>query len=276
MQSVYERFYVTRLTELSVNRFKWNNLPVSVDPRFLEMTLLNNGLAVFFQDENMAAGIGEDGAYMALPATPAGQHNPTNNPTKFQINAVNYPNKKQLSARECVPIWANVTRTSDRDLVDIYAHRLASLDMTLDINAMNARRTKTVVADENTRLSGANAARLIEEGAPVVYTNTPLESMISVVDFAVDPKSIETLHVYKVRLWNECMMLLGIQGANQDKKERLVADEVHANKEQVDLNEHNALATRQLAAEQINRKYGTNISVEFVTQENAFSAIDGG
>ena len=34
--------YVDRLTELSVSMFDWKNLPETVDPRFLELTLMIN------------------------------------------------------------------------------------------------------------------------------------------------------------------------------------------------------------------------------------------
>ena len=47
-----------------------------------------------------------------------------------------------------------------------------------------------------------------------------------------------------------------------DKRERLVADEVQANNEQVQASEDVMLKARQRACEEINRIFGTNISVE--------------
>ena len=44
--------YYDRLTELSISMFEWRNLPDSVDPRFLELTLFANGYAVFFKEED--------------------------------------------------------------------------------------------------------------------------------------------------------------------------------------------------------------------------------
>ena len=40
--------YFKRLMELSITMFKWNNLPDTVDERFLELTLFTDGQAVFF------------------------------------------------------------------------------------------------------------------------------------------------------------------------------------------------------------------------------------
>ena len=44
------RQYYNRLVELSISMFEWKNLPDSVDPRFLELTLFTDGQAVFFED----------------------------------------------------------------------------------------------------------------------------------------------------------------------------------------------------------------------------------
>ena len=47
------RQYYNRLTELSISMFEWKNLPDTVDPRYLELTLFTDGQAVFFKDEEI-------------------------------------------------------------------------------------------------------------------------------------------------------------------------------------------------------------------------------
>ena len=59
------------------------------------------------------------------------------------------------------------------------------------------------------------------------------------------------------------MTFLGINNANQDKKERLVVAEVSANDSEIMMARKIALDSRQLACEQINKKYGLNVSVEW-------------
>ena len=41
--------YVNRLTELSISMFEWKNLPNTVDARFLELALFNDGMTVFLR-----------------------------------------------------------------------------------------------------------------------------------------------------------------------------------------------------------------------------------
>ena len=68
----------------------------------------------------------------------------------------------------------------------------------------------------------------------------------------------------RMRLWNDCMTLLGIQNTNSDKRERMVVDEVNANDGQVKAARNVALMVRQEAANQINRMYpGLNVQVDW-------------
>ena len=43
--------YYNRLKELALNLFKWINLPDTIDERYLELTLYEQGQAVFFRDD---------------------------------------------------------------------------------------------------------------------------------------------------------------------------------------------------------------------------------
>ena len=43
--------YLQRLTELAISMFKWENLPSTVDPRYLELHLFENGCVVYFNDD---------------------------------------------------------------------------------------------------------------------------------------------------------------------------------------------------------------------------------
>jgi hypothetical protein len=59
------------------------------------------------------------------------------------------------------------------------------------------------------------------------------------------------------------MTFLGINNSNQDKRERLVADEVAANDQQISAARNSAMGARKYACEQINKRFGLDISVEW-------------
>lgn len=274
-EQAIQRMYVRKGMDLAANRFKWTGLPPEIDPRHLEMQLLTFGLCVFYK-KPMDVRFPEK--YMALQAQPRGQWNWQQNPISYTVAGANLPlilPSQNISARDCVPIWANYLRDGgDMDVISIYAAKLANLDMSIEINSRNARRTRVVFANENQRLSVSNMQRQIDEGAP--YISLDMETYpemgvpIQAVDLGVNPDSIRELHVVRTRLWGDFMGLLGIDFANTEKKERVQAAEVDANNSQVDAMRAVNLNARKDAADQINRKYGLEVGVEFhITTETS-------
>ena len=85
--------------------------------------------------------------------------------------------------------------------------------------------------------------------------------MITTLDLN-PPMVFPDLQVQKHMVLNEVFTDLGINNANMDKRERMVANEVEANNEQVKASEDVMLKVRKEACKQINRIFGTNISVE--------------
>lgn len=256
------RMYQRILTELAVNRFKWSGMPESIDVRFLELTLFTHALSVFYDDRQFG--------YLALRGGSTGYLNMLNNPVSFTVVG-NHFISKIIKATECVPIWANYMRMPDLDIVSIYSQRFADMDRTVEVNALNSRNTKVLVTSENTKLSAVNFNRQIDEGqngVQIAASGMPLQDMLSsvqVVDLGIDTEAILNLHIVRTREWNECMGLLGIANANQDKKERLVSAEVGANDEQSDMMRYVNLNARRMACEQINSMFDLNVSVEYNT-----------
>lgn len=256
---IIRRMYERVLMELNANKFKWNNLPPSVDVRYMELSLQRQALAVFYLDKRF-------NQFMALPATPSGQLNLMDEPIAYTIQGRGPHRSIMLKADKCVPIWANYLRVPDLDIIQIYAQRLASIDRSIEIGTNNLRRSRVLVGSKNQRLTLANVSRLIDEGNATigVGTNFDIES-IREFDLGADPKSVEALQLTRTRVWNECMGLLGINNANQDKKERLVADEVAANDEQVTAMKHVNLNARRRAADEINEMFDLDVTVEYAT-----------
>lgn len=255
---VFESMYIRLLTELCVNRFTWIGLPSTIDVRFLEMRLFYNALAIFYYDA-------EYNRYFALRGTAGGTSNMYDNPTSFTVIGNAHGPNKTLNPKECVPIWANYNRMPDLDVVMVYASRLAEFDRTVEINSMQQRKPFVISAPESQRLTVVNALKQQAEGefAIVGNENFDMNSTVQAFNTGIDKDLVLNTLLAKQKIWNECMTLLGINNANQDKRERLVADEVAANDEQVGAFRLPLLNARLEACEQINRMYGLSVSVEW-------------
>lgn len=270
-QAQLERMHLRFLTELSLNRFRWIGLPPEIDPRFLEVTMLYQGYGLFYYDKRFAR-------YMFTKASTSGMLNAYDNPSKFRSIATRYPGMNVFTYKETtgagvgVPVWPNLTRTSDLDIVLIAASRLARTDRTIDINLDNARHNKFVLSTQRTRLSMENISREMEQGNNSIKVDAKAGNslgdldFIKAVDLGINPDHIEKLHIIRTRLFNDACTMLGIDNSNEDKKERLVSAEVDAGADKTLMVRYANLQARQYACTQINDAYGLNVWVEYNTE----------
>ena len=258
-----ESMYTRVLSEMAIGRFKWEGLPPEIDARFVEMELFYSGLVVFFQD---GKGGYNSGKYVASRAASLGTPNLYDNPTSYRTYGgfSGYPDQT-LPRKKVVPIWANALRQTDQDIIQVFAWELANMKRTIEINADSARMPKVVATTENQKLGLTNMVRQINEGVPVITVdrNQFDPSMITVLDLSIHPNAITEMDILFVRTYSQCMGLLGIDNANQDKKERLVTSEVDANAQQVYSIKRSNLNEREAACERINKKFGLNVSVGY-------------
>lgn len=254
------RMYVRIISELCSNRFNWQGLPETIDARYLEVTLMHDALAVFYYDQEFAR-------FMALRATGLGQLNMYNNPTEFVVYG-NQVYSKTLSAKSCVPIWANYMRCPDWDVIDTYAQRLAAFDRTLEINMLNARHPIVFAVNNNEYHTFVQAYNKVVEGQPVIFATETmnrdsLADKVAMFDTGYKPHQIQDVMEAKVKTWNECMTLLGIMNVNSEKRERMVVEEASGSSGQVLGMRAVALNARRAACDQINRMFKLDVHVEW-------------
>lgn len=261
-QVMIERMYQRHLTELCINRFKWEGFPPEIDGevlRFLELNTFYNAVTLFYKSKQ------PHGKYMLARAAGTGPINWYDNPTMWSTLGMGhgFP-QENLTDDECVPIYCNALRTPDTDVVNLFSMKLANLDRTIELNIKNLRYTKVITVDESQRLTWSNLMRKIEQGDPFVLGTTQLDlGQVQALDVGAHPETLPKLLEVKSKMWNECMGLLGLNNANQDKKERLVTDEVSANDEQVMAARNIHLKARKAAADKINDMFGLSVTVKF-------------
>jgi hypothetical protein len=246
--------YYNRLRDYALSLFEWTGLPDSINERFLEIKMLEEGKVVFFEDENLG--------YLTLPVMYGQTLNVYQEPTHYTAFTTGY--SKQLTPDEGVIIWNNLSRTSFLSTIRAYAKRLYQVERTMDVNIQAQKTPVLILADESQRLTLMNAYMQYDGNEPFIFGNKSGFDTDSFQVLKTDaPFVSDKLMAYKHNLWNEAMTFLGIGNAKQDKKERLVSDEVSANDEQIFSSREVMLVARQQACEKINKMFGLNVSVDF-------------
>lgn len=262
------KFYLDRLMELSISMFEWNNLPDSVDPRFLETVLFQNGSAVFFKDDDLSnIGIADSdtedgGTYLALPVAMNGRWDVYNVPMERRAYATNNY-QKQLDKNNSVIIYNNMIRTNATLTCELYARRLWNLDRIIDVNA-NAQKTPVlIVCDEQQRLTALQVYQKWDGNEPVIFGDKNLDLKLMNVLRTDAPYVADKIYQLKTEMWNEALTYLGISNINYQKKERMITDEVIRNQGGTIASRYSRLESRRQACEQINRMFGLDLDVNY-------------
>ena len=245
--------YYDRLTELSISMFEWRNLPDSVDPRFLELTLFANGYAVFFKEED---------DYLALQCAISGPLNVYRIPIRRRAYAVNGFNR-ELDNTNSVIIYNNMLHKNSMLDVRMFARELYNLDRAISINA-NAQKTPILIrCTENERLSLENVYMDFDGNKPIIYGDKQLNPNALSVLKTDAPYVADKLYTLKTQKWNEALTYLGISNVNITKRERLITDEVTRNQGGTIASRYSRLESRRNACKEINKMFGLDIQCDY-------------
>lgn len=267
MNNVTYLQYYERLTELAITMFEWQNLPSTVDPRYLELHLFQNGCMVYFNDDvvgNLCLDCMQNGNFDVYG-------NPVNRRAYSSYN--NY--QRILKESNSVIIWNNYLRTNSMTAIKLFSRKLYILDRIIDVN-VNAQKTPTLIqGTEKQRLTLMNLYKEFDGNVPFIFGDKNLDLNALKCISTNAPYVADKIYQLKVQIWNEALTYLGISNINIQKKERLITDEVTRNQGGTIASRYSRLQARREAVDKINAMFGTNIRVDYREDFQEVSGADG-
>lgn len=254
MNDVAFTTYRMWILTLAVNRFKWEGLPATCDPRFLEQTLALEGVATISTPEGAAVWT----STQAVTTGPQGLYDTPRSWRSFGRDGFGY----DVTPRNGVLVYANQLHTNfPAGFVDMYARRLADFDRAEDLNLAQQRRPWLITAPQEKVQDLINIYKQVDGGEPAVLGLRGLATDINIEAFGTQvPLIIEELDEGKRKIWNDVLTLLGIENLTR-KAERMVQDEVRANDEPSSLMALDGLAARRDACRQLRDRFGIDAHV---------------
>lgn len=240
-------------SNIAVTRYEWEDLPSSVNERFLNQTLYLLGKAAFFEDEKMG--------YLALPCSTSGEYNIYYEPTVIRAYSINF--ERQLTYEKFIQIRNNPTCTPTALHVFQWCRRMSDVIRTIDVLCKKMKQPFIILCDDKRRQTYLNLIKAIDDNETIILGIKDYDlknNMIEIKDTKIDidlARMWEVFHQYENMLYN----FLGINNASQSKRERLLVDEVNANNMAIDMSIETNIKELQTACELINKRYGLNISV---------------
>lgn len=262
-------YYMQRLCSIATSCFRWDGLPDTVDARFIEQRLLKNSFCLYFNDDM----IGD----IVTRCVIGGTLDLYDIPVKREAYA-NNGYRRNLTKENSVIIYDNLKHFSTMPFLEMFARKLANIDITMDININAQKFPVMILCDDKERLSFENIFLKFATGTPVIYGSKALDlDKIKTLDLKA-PYLADKLQEQKMNILHEAFSFLGVGSMEIEKRERLIDREVQMSQEGNIAQRASRLKARQQAADKINNMFGTNISVEYdaTAIKNDVDSLKGG
>lgn len=236
---------------MATNRFKWHNLPKGLKSEYIEENLFNHGQVLFFDDEKHG--------FLTLPCSVDGGLNVYGEPIDFQVWGINYNNR--VSGVDSVRIKANDTCFPQVIQVLHYTELISQIEDIMKQNLDQQRFPYIISTTKKNELSMKNFFNKVFEGVRAMFIDERLSEGVAegIKVLKTDaPYLLDDLQIHKEKTVNELLTILGINNLSVNKKERLVTGEVEVNNQNIDMNLDLEFKNRQLACDEINKKFGFN------------------
>lgn len=246
--------YYSRLKSLALNLFVWKNLPPTIDKRWLEITLYEQGAALFFEDEVVGP--------LALPCIYTGPLDVYNIPIRRQAYASNGYRCNRTS-NDSILCFNNYTRRPTAATLRLFAYRMADVQRTIDINLQKQKNPYLLRTTPQQELTIKNILMDMEGNESNVFVDKSFSPEDVFAIPLTAPYITDKLEIEKHLIMKEALTFLGIENSMSQKKERENMFESQAEYGSIEANRNVMLNARKDACEKANLMFGWDIDVEY-------------
>ena len=249
------QMYLREMLSLAENVYGFDNVPENVDMSYVNRNLLRKGAVVWFKDEVLGT--------IALPFTTRGNFDIYGNPTEVDARAFNGRYFRRLKQGEFVIMYDNASRYPIyADIVQM-AERIAMCVKTNDVNIKQQRTPRIWKTSSDMKKSVEdiinNVDCLIED--VTTYDSIEWDDLQAVM--APAPYVADKIDEHLDKLWAEFYRLIGVANLIEQKKERMIKDEMSASQGGTIASRFSRFEPRAVAIKKINEMFGEKMSVYY-------------
>ena len=250
--------YFRQMLTLAENVFEFKNLPEFVDVSFLNKNLLRKGSVAFFEEKDLGL--------IALPYNVIGTLDVYGRPNKIEVYGENSFHRA-LNRDEYVLMYDNNGRYPLYMDICQMAERIALCVRTIDINMIHQRTPRIWKTSQDKLLSVKKLVNNIDamEEDVISYDSLDIEDLNAVL--APAPYVSDKIDQHLRELWAEFFRLIGVANLQEQKRERVIIDEMIASQGGTIASRFSRFEPRKNAVEKINKKFGVDIQVQYYDGE---------
>ena len=259
----YVLYFLNRLQSM----FEYEGLPETIPQKWLEHYLLVNGNCAIVKVDNelyaVTGGMGEDADPYYIPAGYV-VANPWIKTSGGTLSKTYWTETIPGHKQDAVLMRNDTYSVGLMPMLQKYASQLAENDISMILASILARATINIsAADDRTKKSAELWLKRLTEGKLGIISETAFIEALNVREFQHVAESLVPLieyHQYiKASLYND----LGLNANYNMKRESLNSNESQLNDDMLRPLIDNMLAMRREACEEINKFYGTDITVDY-------------
>ena len=251
--------YRQEMLTLAENVFEFKNLPEFIDVSYLNRTLLRNGSIAFFKDEVLGV--------IALPYDVIGNFDIYGRPQTIMCRAANGTYYKRLKQGEFIIMYDNNGRYPIYMDICQMAERIALSKRTIDVNIVQQRTPRIWKTSQDKKRTLEDLLSDIDglEEKVVTYESIDIDDMNCILEPA--PFVADKIDDHLDKEWAEFYRLIGVANLIEQKKERMIRDEMSASQGGTIASRFSRFEPRKRAIDEINEKFGANIEVSYYDGE---------
>ena len=239
--------YKRQFLSLAENVFIFKNIPNFIDMSFVNKKLLREGAIAFFYEEVL-------NELVALPFINLGSLDLYGRPKTIQVIGLNgytriltkgefvimYDNNSRI------PIWLDILQ---------YSERYAMITRTIDINIIQQRTPRVWKVPSGQEKSFRDMINNVDAMVENVsaYSTMSIDDITCILEPA--PYVADKLEDSKNKIYAEFLRLIGIANLQEQKKERMIKDEMIATLGGTVASRFNRFEPRKKAVDEINKKF---------------------
>lgn len=236
---------------MALSRFKWVNLPKTCNERYLELTLITQGIA------SIAFPKQKKGVFYSTQLAQSGRPNIYDDPTHWRAignNGFNF----DADWRTGVVVWDNRMRFPLLEKINIWARELTDLVRTKQLNRQHQKIPFIFNVPQEMVQQATNIYKQVAGGEPAIIGTSGMEQFKPEIWNTEVTYIGKELNAEMENVWNEVYQCLGI--ANQTfKTERMIEDEVKTNREPSEMIKLDSLNCRREAVKKLNDRFADYI-----------------
>ena len=246
--------YRRQLQTLAENVFEFINLPEYIDVSYLNGVLLRQGSIAFFMDDVLGL--------LALPYTNMGTLDVYGRPRTIQVYGSN-GYTRQLRQGEFVIMYDNNGRYPLMLDIQQSSERIALCKRVIDINISQQKTPRIWLTNSDKKKTVEDMLNDYDGNVETVlaYDNINLDDVNAVI--APAPYIADKVDMHLEKEWAEFFRLIGIANLVEQKKERLIQDEMTASLGGTIASRYSRYEPRVRALTEINKKWNLDIQVRY-------------